>query len=70
VICASAAQVVARGGPFAGLICTACADACARCAKVCEQHPDDAHMKQCAEECRRCEKECRDMLKHVATISK
>src|SRR5262245_13180163 len=66
-ICAAAAQIVARGGPFAGLICTSCADACARCAKACEQHPDDAHMKQCAAECRRCEKECREMLKHVAS---
>jgi hypothetical protein len=56
---------VARGGPFSDLICTACAEACARCAKACEQQPGDEHMKACAEECRRCEKECREMLKHV-----
>ena len=64
-ICASAAQIVARSGPFADLICTGCAEACSRCAKACEQHPADEHMKACAEECRRCEKECREMLKHV-----
>jgi hypothetical protein len=63
--CAAAAQIVARGGSFADLICTGCAEACTRCAKLCEQHPNDEHMKQCAEECRRCEKECREMLKHV-----
>ena len=63
--CAAAAQIVARGGPFAGLICQSCAEACARCGKACEKFPDDAHMKQCAKECRECEKACREMLKHV-----
>jgi hypothetical protein len=64
-ICVAAAQIVARGGPFSGQICTACAEVCASCAKVCEKFPDDEHMKACGEECRRCEKECREMLKHV-----
>jgi len=64
-ICATAAQIVSRHGPFSGLICESCTDACARCAKECERFPDDAHMKRCAEECRKCEKACKDMLKHI-----
>ena len=64
-LCATAAQIVSRGGPFTDLVCTACAEACDRCANACEKKPDDEHMKRCAEECRKCEKECREMLKHV-----
>jgi hypothetical protein len=63
--CAAAACIVARHGVYSDLICTACAEACARCGKACEQFPDDKHMKACAEECRKCEKECREMLKHT-----
>jgi hypothetical protein len=63
--CVAAAQIVARGGPFADLICTACADACARCGKECERFASDKMMKECAEECRRCEKACREMLHHL-----
>ncbi len=61
-VCATAAQIVARQGPFAGLICRACAEACARCGKACEQFSDDPHMRRCAEECRRCEHACREMV--------
>jgi hypothetical protein len=63
--CAAAAQIVARKGPFSDLICTSCADACARCGEACEKFPNDEMMKQCAQECRRCEKACRDMVKHM-----
>jgi hypothetical protein len=63
--CSAAAQIVARHGPFSELICTSCAEACARCGKACEQQPNDAHMKQCAEECRKCEKACREMVQHM-----
>jgi hypothetical protein len=63
--CSAAACIVSRQGPFSDLICQACAEACARCGKACEAHPEDAHMKKCAEECRKCEKACREMLKHV-----
>lgn len=63
--CAAAAQIVARGGPFAGLMCQSCAEACARCAEACEKFPDDEHMKKCAEECRKCEKACLEMVEHV-----
>jgi hypothetical protein len=63
-ICAAASQVVARGGPFSGIICQSCADACAACAKECEKFSKDEHMTACAKECRKCEKACRDMVKH------
>jgi len=64
-VCAAAAQIVARGGPFSATICKACADACAQCAKECDAFPDDEHMKRCADECRTCEKACREMLGHA-----
>lgn len=64
-ICAAASQVVARGGPFSGIICVTCADACAACAKECEKFSDDEHMTACAKECRVCEKACREMVKHA-----
>lgn len=64
-ICSAASCVVAKGGPFSDLICTACADACKRCGDACDQHKDDPMMKKCAEECRKCEKACRDMLQHT-----
>ena len=64
-ICSAASQVVARGGPFSHMVCLACADCCAKCAKACEMHPDDKHMKMCAEECRKCEKACAEMVKHM-----
>lgn len=61
-VCAAAAQIVSRGGPFANSICKACAEICAGCAQACEKIAHDEHMKQCAEECRRCEKACREMI--------
>lgn len=64
-ICSTAAEITARGGVYSDLICHACAEACARCAKACEQHGrDDKVMQKCAEECRRCEKACKEMLAH------
>lgn len=64
-VCQAASCVVARKGPFADLICTACADACKRCGEACEAFKDEPMMKRCAEECRKCETACREMLKHV-----
>lgn len=64
-ICSAAAQIVARGGPFTGIICDLCAKACAHCATACEAFPDDEHMKSCAEECRKCEKACKAMIEHM-----
>jgi Domain of Unknown Function (DUF326) len=63
--CSAASAITARRGPFADLICTACAEACKRCGDACEKHKHDEIMKKCAAECRKCEKACREMLKHV-----
>jgi hypothetical protein len=64
--CSAAATIVARQGPFSDTICKACAEACARCAKECEQHgSNDAVMKRCADECKRCEQACKDMIVHM-----
>jgi len=63
--CSAAACIVSRHGPFADLICQACAEACGRCGEACEAYSEDAHMKKCAEECKKCEKACREMLEHV-----
>jgi hypothetical protein len=60
--CAAAAQISARGGTFADLICESCAEACSRCAAACEKLPDDERMKECARQCRHCEAACRKML--------
>lgn len=65
VFCSAAAQIVARGGPFADLICKSCADACNRCGKACAEFKEEEMMRRCAEECFRCEKACREMLHHV-----
>jgi hypothetical protein len=62
-ICAAAAAIVKREGPFSTIICEACAESCKRCGEACEKHGDDSVMKKCAEECRKCEKACREMLK-------
>lgn len=65
-VCATAAQIVARGGTYADVICRACADTCTQCAKECDHHGrDDKMMSRCAEECRKCESACRAMLSHT-----
>jgi len=61
-VCAAAACVVARRGPFSDSICKACADACNRCGKECDRFPTDPMMKKCADVCKACEKDCRDMI--------
>jgi hypothetical protein len=66
-VCSAAAQIVARGGPFSAIICSACAETCSECGKACEKFPEDNHMKTCAEECRKCETACRAMVKHITT---
>jgi len=67
--CATAAQIVSRGGPFADLICKGCAEACNRCGKACKEHSDDM-MQKCAEECARCEKACQEMVQHAGHLEK
>jgi hypothetical protein len=61
--CSAAAQIVARQGVFANLICQGCAEACKRCGMECEKHAShDKIMARCAEACRACEKACRAMI--------
>jgi hypothetical protein len=66
-VCSAVAQIAARGGPFAELICEPCSKACGQCATACEAFPDDEHMKSCAEECRKCEKACKAVIEHTAS---
>lgn len=61
-VCAAAAKIVSRGGPFAADICEACADVCKQCAEACRKHENDPMMAACAKECEACEKACRQML--------
>jgi hypothetical protein len=69
--CSAAASIVARQGPFADLICKACAEACTRCARECSKYGDDTHMQACAAACRKCEEACKGMLAHTgASASK
>ncbi len=64
-VCAVAAKIVGKGGPYAAQICDACAKVCEQCAIACEKHPQDEHMKQCAKACRDCQKACQDMVAHA-----
>lgn len=65
-VCAAAAKIVARGGPFAGHVCEACAKACEACGAECDKS-DDPHMKRCAKACKECAAACREMLKGHGT---
>lgn len=62
-ICAAAAQIVSRSGPFSGDVCEACAAACKRCGDECKQYMGDALMHDCADACERCEQACREMVR-------
>lgn len=62
VICSATSRIVAKDGPFVDLVCPSCAEACKRCAALCEKSGDPI-IKKCAEDCRKCEKACRDMPK-------
>ncbi|MDQ6612364.1 MAG: four-helix bundle copper-binding protein [Gemmatimonadota bacterium] len=60
--CTTALRVMARGGPLAAEVCTACAEACDACAQECEKHgAHHDHCRRCAEACRKCAAECRRM---------
>lgn len=66
-VCAAAACIVGRHGPFSDTICKSCAEACNRCGKECDKFKDDPQMKKCADECKKCEQACREMLEHRPT---
>ncbi len=69
-VCAAAACITARGGPYSDTICTACAEVCKRCGDACSKLKEDDMMRRCAEECQKCEKACRDMLQHLPAASR
>jgi hypothetical protein len=62
-VCATAARIVSRGGPFSVLLCEACAAACSKCAAQCEKFPDDEHMQKCAKQCLACREACLEMTR-------
>jgi hypothetical protein len=64
-VCRLAADVMARGGELAGVICEACAQACDACAEECAQHTKMPHCQECADACHRCAEECRRIVSSV-----
>jgi hypothetical protein len=62
-VCAAAARIVSRSGPFAEQICEPCAEVCNRCEEACRKHGEDATMKACADQCAKCEEACRAMVR-------
>ena len=69
-ICLAAMKSAATKGPFAGIICDACAKACDGCAAACDKHAaHDEMMAKCAKACKDCAKACREMIAHVGGAS-
>jgi len=65
-ICLAAMKSSATKGPFAGIICDACAKACDGCAAACDKHAaHDPVMAKCAQACKDCAKACREMVAHA-----
>jgi hypothetical protein len=65
-ICQAAMKTSATKGPFAGIICDACAKVCDGCAAACDKHAaHDPIMAKCAKACRDCSKACKDMVAHA-----
>lgn len=62
-LCAAAARIVSRCGPFSREVCEACAEACSACAESCERFSNDDLMTQCADICRECEEQCNHMVR-------
>jgi hypothetical protein len=63
-LCAVAAKLMSRQGPFMIAACEACIKACDGCGKECEKHAShDQKMAKCAKACTDCAQACRDMVK-------
>lgn len=61
-LCATAADLMARGSPHHAELCRLCAAVCRACADDCDRvDPDDAMMQGCAATCRRCADSCDEM---------
>lgn len=62
--CVLTAVLMARHSPMGHHAHAACAEACAQCAKVCEDSGvKSQEVQRCIEICRECEKACRSMTK-------
>jgi hypothetical protein len=59
-LCRRTASLMARRSERVRLITSICAEACRRCAEVCELVEDAAH-RECARRCRECEAICRGL---------
>ena len=60
-ICQTSANFMLRGSEFSNRICGVCADACRRCAEICEGFSDDEQMASCESMCRSCMDSCEQM---------
>ena len=58
--CTASSDLLERGSALHTKMCGVCAEACRKCAALCESF-DDQVMKDCAAECRKCEKSCSEM---------
>lgn len=62
--CVLTATLMARHSSMAHHAHAACAEACAQCAKICEDAGvDSQEIQRCIQACRDCEKVCREMAK-------
>jgi hypothetical protein len=66
----AATAMIPRRDPNLDATLTACADACTRCAALCESFKNDAAMSRCAADCRACADACRVLLRETAGKSK
>ena len=61
-ICLTHADFMARRSPHHAHLAGECAEICAACAALCEEHEDpDGEMQLCAKACRRCAESCSQM---------
>jgi hypothetical protein len=61
-LCFAAAQIVTRHGGAVELVSSACAEACRRCVRACEDHSvEDKCVARCLRKCHECEKACRTL---------
>jgi hypothetical protein len=58
-LCFAAAQIITRHGGAVDLASAACAEACRRCMRACEDHAgEDKSVARCQRKCHECEKAC------------
>lgn len=65
-ICSLTANIVARHGALAAIMCELCAKACDECGRQCAKFENDPILQKCAEECKKCVAACQEMMKHAS----